>query len=158
MKILISACLLGHSVRYDGGHLLNEHPALKRWQAEQRLIPVCPESLGGLPTPRPPAERVDDQVITISGENVTQAFEAGAAKAVAAAEAGGAVMAILTEHSPSCGKVEIYDGGFSGQLIAGQGVTTEALEQVGIPVFSHLELDAAEGYFQEILKENSKIL
>jgi uncharacterized protein YbbK (DUF523 family) len=105
--------------------------------ATARLIPVCPETMGGLPTPRPPAERQSDgRVTTAAGDDVTVAYERGAAAAVSLARAVGAQRAILKARSPSCGCHEIYDGSFTRTRVAGEGVTAGALRSAGIEVVS----------------------
>ncbi|MGL5668851.1 MAG: DUF523 domain-containing protein, partial [Shewanella sp.] len=85
-KILISSCLLGQAVRYDGGHNLLQDEWMQRWQREGRIVAFCPECAGGLPTPRPAAERVGELVLTAQGEDVTAAFQLGAQKALALAQ------------------------------------------------------------------------
>ena len=112
MNILVSACLLGTPCRYDGTGKLE--PALERLRTQgHTLVPVCPEVLGGLPTPRPPAERQSDgQVVTREGGDVTAEYRAGAGGPWAA-RAHGCTLAVLKERSPSCGRGQIYDGTFS---------------------------------------------
>ena len=151
-KILVSACLLGEPVRYDGKIVPCEHPLLSRWQDEGRLIPFCPEVVGGLPIPRPPAEIIGGDghdvlnkratIETKAGRDVTQAFIAGADAALQRAKASRCRMAILTEKSPSCGRHMVYNGTFSAVRVPGMGVTAALLEKNGIPVFSQLDLDA----------------
>lgn len=133
-KLLVSACLLGENCKYNGGN--NRLPGLEALEARFELIPVCPEQLGGLPTPRPSSERVGDRVLTRTGEDVTEAFRLGAARALAMARAHGVRRALLQERSPSCGSGVVYDGTFSGRLIPGQGVTARLLEEHGIRVYS----------------------
>lgn len=144
LPVLVSACLAGCRCRYDGG--ANPAAAVGRLVAGGRAVLVCPEEDGGLGTPRPAAEIVGGdghdvlagraRVMTITGEDVTDAYLVGAEKALAAARASGATTAILKARSPSCGKKEIYDGSFSGTLTSGDGVTTALLEQNGIEVRS----------------------
>lgn len=143
-KILISACLLGQQVRYDGHHCLLSHPTITRWQTEGRLLPVCPEVLGGLPTPRPPAEiisRTPLKIATATSLNVTAAFVNGAHQAQEIARQHNVLCALLKSRSPSCGRDQIYSGQFDGTLIQGNGVSAEILARAQIPVFSELELD-----------------
>lgn len=152
-RILVSACLLGAKVRYHGGDARTDDPVLSRWRDEGRLVSVCPEQDGGLPTPRPPAEMVGGNgrtvlmrlatVRTVHGGDVTEAFCRGAEQALAAATTHGVRMAILKDGSPSCGSGQIYDGTFSGRRVDGVGVTTALLEEHGIRVFSERELPAA---------------
>ena len=140
MKILVSACLLGEPCRYDGTGKLE--PALEELRARgHTLIPVCPEVLGGLPTPRPPAERQPDgRVVTREGGDVTAEYRAGAEKALALARAHGCTCAVLKERSPSCGRGNIYDGTFSRTLVPGSGVTAQLLEEHGIAVYGESQL------------------
>jgi uncharacterized protein YbbK (DUF523 family) len=146
IKIVVSACLLGSPVRHDGQHKRSHHPVLQRWLEEGRIISACPEMLGGLGTPRPPAELLNDgsrRVLTNAGVDVTDAFERGA-RAVAEQVAEHEVrVAILKSASPSCGSNFVYDGTFSGRRVVGDGVTTALLRKKGIKVFSEEELDAA---------------
>ena len=141
-KILISACLLGAPVRYDGGHKRVDHEFLKHWRAEGRLVPICPEEAGGLGTPRPASERRGDKVFAKTGEDVTDAFLKGAQTAVLLAQKHGCRFALLKEGSPSCGSLEIHDGAFQGRRIAGAGLATEALREQGVRVFNENEIDA----------------
>lgn len=133
MKILISACLLGCRCRYDGGS--KPHPVAEKLAQRHELVPVCPEQLGGLPTPRPPAERRGDGVVTAAGGDVTEQYRRGAEEAVRLCKLMGCQAAVLKERSPSCGSGEIYDGAFSGRLSKGDGVTAAALKAAGIPVY-----------------------
>ena len=145
IRILVSACLLGDPVRFDGRAKLVLDARLDRWAAEGRLVPLCPEVEGGLPVPRPPAERQPDgRVVDDQGVDRTEAFRLGAERAVDAARTHGCALAILKEGSPSCGVARVYDGTFTRQPLAGQGLTTERLKAEGIAVFSELELDDAE--------------
>jgi len=145
-KILISSCLLGHKVRYDGGDNLLTNTTLKQWQKEQRLVVICPELAGGLTIPRAAAEiQFSDKSIavkTITGEDVTHAFEQGATRALLLCHEHGIRYALLKESSPSCGSASIYDGEFSQQQIPGQGLTTALLRANGIKVFSEKNLTA----------------
>ncbi len=154
-KILISACLLGHAVRYDGKGKPLAHPAIERWREEGRLVTICPEMAGGMPVPRPPAEiehaasgldvlEGRARVVEITGADVTAEFLAGARKALAFAQEHGCPYALLIDGSPSCGSSEIYDGTFSGAKHAGNGVTAALLSQAGIAVFSQGDIDALD--------------
>lgn len=131
-KILISACLLGENCKYSGGN--NYHPAVEALREGYELIPVCPERMGGLPTPRVPAERAGDRVINRDGADVTDAFRLGAEKALETARTLGISKAVFQVRSPSCGCGTIYDGTFSGKLVPGKGVTAQLLEQSGIEI------------------------
>ena len=134
-SILVSACLLGECCRYDGKGKKNDGICRLAENPQLCLIPVCPEQLGGLPTPRPPAERVGDRVRNSRGEDVTAAFERGARRTLEIALQNGCTTAVLKERSPSCGSGEIYDGSFSGRLTAGDGITAQLLKENGITVF-----------------------
>ena len=146
MKLMISACLMGTRCRYDGGAY--DSMVLQNRLEKCTLIPVCPEQLGGLPTPRPPSEirngRVitrDGRVVSRDGRDVTEAFARGAQEAEKIARACGCECALLKERSPSCGSSIIYDGSFTGKRIPGEGVTTALLRRSGITVFSENQLE-----------------
>ena len=139
MNILVSACLLGVNCRYDGGS--NECPALEVLQQRYHLIPVCAEQFGGLPTPRIPAERRGDAVLTRDGRDVTAEFTAGAQEVLRLAERFDCSIAILKAKSPSCGRGRIYDGSFTRTLTDGDGVCAELLQRHGIRVYTEQELD-----------------
>jgi uncharacterized protein YbbK (DUF523 family) len=146
-KIVVSACLLGAPVRYNGTDKKAHHPVLQRWIDEGRVVPACPEVFGGLGTPRPPAEIVQvkglRRVRAVDGRDVTAEFEHGAAETLEQALRHGARIAILKEGSPSCGSSCVYDGTFSGTPVKGEGVTATLLRRHGIRVFSEREIDAA---------------
>jgi len=139
MKILVSACLLGACCRYDGQGAVCR-PVLELGQ-KHCLVPVCPEQLGGLPTPRDPAELRGGRVVTRGGADVTEAFLRGARQTLELARTLGCTAAVLKERSPSCGSGQVYDGSFSGKLTAGSGLTAGLLEQNGIPVLGESALD-----------------
>lgn len=151
-KILVSRCLLGHRVRYDGG-ASGPFDQLAHWQAEGRVVALCPEVAGGLPTPRAAAEipggqgsEVLDgraQVLTSDGEDVSGEFLDGARQALALVQRHGIRIAVLKAHSPSCGNVLTYDGTFSGVKVQGAGVTAALLTRHGVQVFSELQLPEA---------------
>lgn len=138
-KILVSSCLLGCMCRYKGDDCKNE--AILALAAEHTLIPVCPEQMGGLQTPRDPAEIVNGCVVSSAGLDVTAQYKKGAETALHLAQLCGADYAILKANSPSCGKAIIYDGSFSGKKIPGNGVCAALLLENGIPVFTENELD-----------------
>lgn len=149
-KLLISACLLGQPVRYDGKSKgIEGVDWLFRLQQQNRLVVVCPEVAGGLPVPRPPAELVNDRVITSIGTDVTEPFNLGARKALDLCKQFDIKFALLKANSPSCGNRQIYNGQFSGQLISGQGTTARLLTQNGINVYSELELKALQHKFSQ---------
>ena len=135
--ILVSACLLGTPCRYDGAGKADKRVlALAKTRV---LIPVCPEQLGGLATPRPSAERRADRVVTREGADVTEAFTRGAQETRRLALLLGCRSAILKSNSPSCGSGQIYDGTFSGRIVAGDGLTAALLKQNGITVASETD-------------------
>lgn len=138
MKILISACLLGACCRYDGAS--KAHPLAALLAERHTLVPVCPEQLGGLPTPRPPAERRGGRVVTRSGD-VTEQYRRGAEETLKLCKLLGCEAAVLKERSPSCGRGQVYDGTFSGTLTAGDGVTAELLAAHGIPVYGESQTE-----------------
>ncbi len=150
-KVLVSACLLGERVRYDGQLKAVANPVLARWVAEGRVVPVCPEVAGGLPVPRPPAEQqLDGRVVTVAGVDVTSAFAQGAARALALAAEHAVGCAVLKESSPSCGSSRVHDGSFRGQEVPGAGVTTQALRAAGVPVFSEQGLADADALLRSL--------
>lgn len=155
--ILVSACLLGQAVRYDGSDKLCEDPILQSWLANGQVVPFCPELAGGLPVPRQPAEislgaggigvlSGQARVVEAGGRDVTAEFLSGAKQALAVARQYGIRLAILKEGSPSCGSSLTYDGHFSGHQIPGVGVTAAGLRAAGITVFSEHQLAAAQHY------------
>jgi uncharacterized protein YbbK (DUF523 family) len=149
-KILVSACLMGRPVRYDGRAAGAGEGLLAQWQAEGRLVIACPELAGDLSVPRPAAEisggsgdKVLDgfaAVITATGKNVTEEFLLGAQRTLELALQHGVTIAILKQRSPSCGSREIYDGHFANRRIAGEGVTSALLRRNGIVVFDETQL------------------
>ena len=131
--ILVSACLLGTPCRYDGK---SKADARVLALAESRaMIPVCPEQLGGLPTPRPPAERRGGQIVALDGADVTDAFARGAEETLRLARLFGCQRAILKARSPSCGRGRIYNGSFTGKLVSGDGVAAALLTENGVEVY-----------------------
>ena len=147
-NILVSACLLGIPCRYKGDARPSEW--VRALNDRHSLIPVCPEQLGGLATPRNPAEQQSGRVVNTQGEDVTVPFERGAQAALALARLNHVVCAVLKARSPSCGSGEIYDGSFSGRLIPGDGVSAALLKQNGIRVFTENEQDAFEAYLKTL--------
>lgn len=132
MKILVSACLLGKNCKYNGGNNLNQ--GVLEFIEGHEVIGVCPEQLGGLSTPRLPAEIVAGVVMNKEGVSVDAQFRKGAQAALAVALENKVDLAILQSRSPSCGVKEIYDGSFSGKKIKGQGVFAKLLSARGIKV------------------------
>lgn len=157
-KVLISACLIGERVRYDGQAKTCNDAILKQWLAQGRVVSICPEVAGGLPVPRQPAEisggRGQDvlngcaHVISREGQEVTEAFIAGARLIGDLVRTKRAVLAVLKDGSPSCGSNYIYDGTFSGRRISGNGVTAALLKKQGIRVFSENEIEKAAEYLR----------
>lgn len=154
-KILVSACLLGEHVRYDGGHC-RQRGLIAQWQDQGRVIPLCPEVAGGLPTPRIAAEIVDgDAELVLRGQNrvrrqdsedVTDAFVDGAEQALALCIRHKIRLAILKEGSPSCGVKRVNDGSFQKCKVDGQGVTARLLARHGVALFSEDETEVAAAY------------
>lgn len=139
MTVLVSACLLGVSCRYDGQS--KGHPLASALLAKHTAIPVCPEILGGLSTPRPPAERREGGVFTREGADVTAAYDRGAREVLHLARLYGCTVAILKERSPACGAGEIYNGTFTHTLTEGFGAAAELLVKNGIRVIGESELE-----------------
>ena len=133
MNILVSACLLGAACRYDGA--ARSHPEIDALRNKHTLIPVCPEQLGGLPTPREPSEIKSGRAVNASGRDVTENYERGAYEALRLAQRLGCRAAILKERSPSCGCGQVYDGTFSHTLVPGDGFTAALLKKSGIAVY-----------------------
>ena len=143
MNILVSHCFLGEPCRYDGASRLDRQ-IIELHRAGHNLIPVCPEILGGLETPRSPAEiQPDGRVVTQDGKDVTAAYQAGAERAVALAREHGCTVAILKSRSPSCGCREIYDGTFTHPLQPGWGVAARLLDEAGLEVMDEEHLQAS---------------
>ena len=140
--LLISACLTGVNCKYDGGNNALPEESLRALSEKYRLVPVCPEMLGGLPAPRVPCERLDGRVVNREGEDVTEAFQRGAETALRLAEEKGCKKALLKAKSPSCGGGAIYDGSFSHRVISGDGVTAELLRAAGLALFDETMLAA----------------
>ena len=131
---MVSACLAGLHCRYDGRS--NHKPEVAELVASGLAVPVCPEELGGLPTPRDPSERIGDRVMSCEGRDVTAEFAAGAEAALYIAEEYGCSAAILKARSPSCGCGRIYDGTFSRTLVPGNGLFADLLLKKGFEVFT----------------------
>lgn len=154
-KLLVSACLLGQPVRYDGQAKSLSEVDWQQLSQKFDLIAACPECMGGLPTPRPPAElRGGDgaaalhhqaTVVTDADEDVSAAFIDGARQALRLAQTHGCRQALLKANSPSCGNRRIYDGQFTGTLKKGEGVAASLLRQAGVTVYSEEEIDVLLG-------------
>ncbi|MDF2532987.1 MAG: hypothetical protein K0Q65_2568 [Clostridia bacterium] len=144
MNILISACLLGVNCKYNGNN--NEVQNLVKQIRNVTFIPVCPEQLGGLTTPRPPAEiQADAKVVSKEGKDVTLQFEFGAEETLRIAKLYNCEYAILKERSPSCGSKQVYDGSFQGKVKPGEGKTAALLKKNDIEVYS-------EENFEELME------
>ena len=140
-KLLISACLLGFCCKYDGGANPLPGETLAALRSRYTLIPVCPETAGGLPIPRAPSERRDGRVLSREGNDVTGEYEKGARIALRLAGRFGCRKALLKERSPSCGAGEIYDGSFSHVRVPGDGVTAELLREAGLELYGESEIE-----------------
>jgi len=164
-KILVSACLLGEKVRYDGGDSA-AHGVLDIWKKQGRIISLCPEMAGGLCVPRDPAEIKEGDAVAVlrgmgrvqkkNGEDVTDAFMDGAERALAKCWEHNIKVAILKEGSPSCGSKQVNDGKFTGSKINAQGVTTALLTGHGISVFNEDQLSEASRRLAELESTHGK--
>ena len=137
-RILISACLVGDNVKYDGGN--NKNPLISKLLEKYELVPFCPEVEGGLPIPRHPCEQRGEQVVNDLDEDKTDEFNKGADLALNICLYLKITKAILKERSPSCGVHSIYDGTFSHKVIDGSGVTATLLKRKGIEVYNENEI------------------
>ena len=137
--ILIRACLLGCACRYDGRS--KPHPLAQELARRGLAVPVCPEQLGGLPTPRAPSEQREGRVVSARGADVTAQYQRGAEEALHMAALYGCTTAVLKERSPSCGSGRIYDGTFSGTLMEGWGTAAALLRANGIRVLGESDLE-----------------
>ncbi len=140
-KILISACLTGDNVKYNGGNNLIDNPHIGKWLSQGRLVKVCPETEGGLSTPRPPSEIRGSKVVNIKGEDLTEEFAQGARLALEKAETMGIRYALLKQGSPSCGSKRIYDGTFSGTSTLGMGIAAGLLTAGGVKIFDETQIE-----------------
>lgn len=138
-KILVSACLLGINCKYNGGNNLKEK--VLEYIKDKEVIPICPEILGGLSTPRFPSEIIGDKVINNQQTDVTSEYKKGAEEALKLAKLFNVKKALLKSKSPSCGCGKIYDGTFSGTLIDGDGITTKLFKENNIEVITEIDLD-----------------
>ena len=138
--IVVSACLAGKNCRYNGKASTSEK--IVKLVKEGKAIKVCPEILGGLKTPRPPTEIQNKMIITKEGIDLTKQFVLGAKTALKIAKENGCTQAILKSKSPSCGSIKIYDGTFSGKLIAGEGIFCTLLKKNQIKIISEKEFES----------------
>ncbi len=160
VRVLVSACLIGERVRYDGKKMPCNSSILKKWKDDGLIVPFCPEVAGNLPVPRPSAEIIagtgievlkeSAKVFNINGQDITDSFIRGAREALRIVKEMQIKMAVLKDGSPSCGKTRIYDGSFSGLKRPGKGVTTALLEKNGISVFSEKEIKKAAAYLEKL--------
>ena len=159
-KILLSACLAGHRVRYNGTDKSCTANLLQQWHDEDRLVIHCPELAAGLETPRLSAEMVNGQgndvlngcaqMVENDGRNVTQPYVLAAWLALKTAQSHGCRFAILTDGSPTCGSQNVYDGAFSGVTVPGEGVAAALLREHGVEVFSEFQLEALKRRLDEV--------
>ena len=160
-SVLVSACLLGQAVRYDGADMFCDHPILQQWIREGRIVPVCPEVAGGLPIPRLRAEIAAGtggmdvlagiaKVVDSGGRDVSAFFINGARRALELAQTNGIRIAILKEGSPSCGTHVIFDGTFTGTKVSASGVTATHLRRAGIHVFSEDQIAEADMFLRKV--------
>jgi uncharacterized protein YbbK (DUF523 family) len=158
-KILVSSCLIGLPIRYDGSDKRTDRSIIEKWRREGRLIHICPEVAAGFPTPRPPAEIKNGggrdvlegsaRVFEDSGSDVTDLYISGAQLALDLAMRHSIKVALLTDGSPSCGSSFIYSGAFTGKTETGVGVTTALLEKHGIKVFPDTQIAKADEYIRK---------
>lgn len=159
-KVLVSACLIGENVRYNGQLKQCDSRILADWKLRGRLVPFCPEVAGGLPVPRPCSEILCHdgravlngyaRIMNLKGKDVTKYFLTGAQKALKLARLYKVKLAVLKDGSPSCGSTYIYDGSFSGIKTPGKGVTTVLLQENNIRVFSEREIPKADEYLKTL--------
>jgi len=158
-KILVSACLVGERVRYDGMVLVCKDRILEYWRQENRVLAFCPEVAAGLTVPRSPAEIIGEgdgtavlqglaKVINHDGKEMTERFVIGAQKALEQVISQSIALAVMKDGSPSCGSSYIYDGSFTGVSEAGKGVTAALLEENGVRVFSEHQMAEANSYLK----------
>lgn len=149
-RVLVSACLLGVCCRYNAERTMI--PELEALMERAELVPICPETLGGLPTPRPPAERRGDRVVNVEGADVTLPYARGAEETLRLAKLFDVRAALMKERSPSCGAGEIYDGSFAHVRIPGDGVAAQRLKESGVAVYGESRI----GELLERLKEEEE--
>ncbi len=150
MNVLISRCLLGFPCRYDGKPIRKD-PLLElinTYKHIHNFIATCPEVESGLEIPRIPCEIVGDKVLNREGEDLTSSFYKGANIASHKVIANNIKLAILKSYSPSCGVYEIYDGSFSNKIIAGSGITTQALVKLGVFVVNENDLELIDEFLR----------
>lgn len=139
MKVLVSACLLGANCKYNGKN--NFAPELLKLLGNAEVVPICPESLSGIGTPRPPVELKDGKAYDVNGKDVDKIYRHGVERALALIENEAIDFAVLQSRSPTCGVHEIYDGTFTGKLVEGRGIFARALADTGIPVYDASDIE-----------------
>lgn len=150
MYILVSACLLGDKVRYDGTDKALSNDLLNKWREQHHIVPLCPEVSGGLPVPRLPAEiQPDSRILNKQRQDVTQYFKKGADLALQQCQKHQIKVALLKANSPSCGNEQIYNGQFSGELIVGMGITARRLIENGVTVFNEHQLEEMDAFLKQ---------
>ena len=137
-KILVSACLLGIDCKYNGKNNYNQK--VIDYLKDKEVIPICPEIMGGLSTPRPPSERIENRIMNNEGKDVTNEYLKGAEQVLKLSKLLNVKKALLKAKSPSCGKGKIYDGTFNGILIEGNGITVELLQKNNIEIITEQDL------------------
>ena len=137
-KYLVSACLLGHNCKYNGGN--NDNAAVRAFLRDKDYVVFCPERASGLPAPRQPSEIRGGRVCSRTGEDVTAEFRLGAEKALAFCQKHGVTHAILKARSPSCGPHAVYDGTFTGNVVPGIGVTARLLSENGVELMDEEDI------------------
>lgn len=149
MKILISSCLLGQNVRYDGGNCFMNSSWIAGLAASDQIVSLCPEVASGMSVPRAPIELKNGEVVDESGVVITEQFGSLLDDLEKFINDNSISMAIMKDKSPSCGVRQIYDGSFSGTLIEGQGLFSKELTKY-VPVFCENELYEAEKYWNTL--------
>lgn len=139
MKVMVSACLLGENCKYNGKNNYNEK--VLEYVRDKEIIPICPEMLADMPSPRPCVELVNGTVMDENGVNVDKIYRSGVKRAIEEAKRQGIELAILQSRSPTCGVRQIYDGSFSGCLKEGQGLFAEALMKNGFRVIDAQDVE-----------------
>jgi uncharacterized protein YbbK (DUF523 family) len=167
-KVLVSACLLGNPVRYDGVASIFKDETLTHWLGQGRLVSICPEVAGGLSVPRPRAEIINGDgglvlsgrtgVINFNGQDVTNYFISGAHKALELARFHDIKLAVFKEGSPSCGTGSVHDGSFSGIKKPGKGVAAALLEKNGIRVFNEREIPEAKKFLKTLMLRSTNLV
>lgn len=147
MRIMVSACLAGENCKYNGGN--NRNDRVLKLMAGNEVISVCPEQMGGLPTPRVSSEICDGIVMSKDGKNVDREFRLGAARCLEIARARKPDIIILQSRSPSCGVKQRYDGSFSGNLVKGSGVTAQLLIENGFQVIDVEDMDEYSDFWNK---------